>query len=99
MASPLVRTKLYVPRLRRSLVARVRLSERLDAGTEAKLVVVSAPAGFGKTTAVAAWLEQAPKQNSVAWVSLEESDRESSPFWTCLLYTSPSPRDGLLSRM
>lgn len=80
MASPLVRTKLYVPRLRRNLVARVRLSERLDAGADAKLVVVSAPAGFGKTTAVAAWLEKAPGQNLVAWLSLEESDRESSPF-------------------
>jgi LuxR family maltose regulon positive regulatory protein len=85
MASPLVRTKLYVPRLRRNLVARVRLSERLDAGADAKLVVVSAPAGFGKTTAVAAWLEKAPGQNLVAWLSLEESDRESSPFWTYVM--------------
>jgi len=103
MASPLVRTKLYVPRLRRSLVARVRLSERLNAGAEAKLVVVSAPAGFGKTTAVAAWLEQAPKQNSVAWVSLEESDRESSPFWTyvmtALQAAFPSVGDGALEAL
>ena len=61
MASPLVRTKLFIPRLRRGLVARPRVSERLDAAAEAKLVVISAPPGFGKTTAVAAWLERAPE--------------------------------------
>jgi hypothetical protein len=46
----LLETKLYVPRSRRALVLRSRLSERLDRGTASKLVLVSAPAGFGKTT-------------------------------------------------
>ncbi len=55
-ASPLLETKLYVPRPRRGLVPRPRLSERLDRGAESKLTLVSAPAGFGKTTLLAEWL-------------------------------------------
>ena len=56
MPSPLLETKLYIPRLRRGLVTRPRLSERLSRGCESKLTLVSAPAGFGKTTLVAEWL-------------------------------------------
>jgi len=53
MASPLLETKLFIPTRRRGLVARPRLSERLNRGTEAKLTLISAPAGFGKTTLLA----------------------------------------------
>jgi LuxR family transcriptional regulator, maltose regulon positive regulatory protein len=49
MASPLLETKLFIPTRRRGLVARPRLSERLNRGTEAKLTLISAPAGFGKS--------------------------------------------------
>ncbi len=83
MASPLVETKLYIPKPRRNLVARPRLSERLTRGAEAKLTLISAPAGFGKTTLLAEWMSQASAQNrSVAWLSLEESDRQTGSFWT-----------------
>jgi LuxR family transcriptional regulator, maltose regulon positive regulatory protein len=56
MASPLVETKLYPPKLRRSLVAHPRLSERLGRAAESRLTLISAPAGFGKTTLLAEWL-------------------------------------------
>ena len=56
---PLMATKLYVPKLRRGLVARPRLLERMGNGAEARLTLVSAPAGFGKTTVLAAWLHDA----------------------------------------
>ncbi|MDQ1463243.1 MAG: hypothetical protein QOC73_184, partial [Actinomycetota bacterium] len=86
MASPLVETKLYIPRLRRSLVARPRLSERLSRGSEAKLTLISAPAGFGKTTLLAEWLAAAaPGERSVAWLSLEESDSQPASFWTYVI--------------
>jgi LuxR family maltose regulon positive regulatory protein len=85
MASPLVRTKLFIPRLRRGVVPRSRLSERLDDGAETKLTLVSAPAGFGKTTPVAAWLHRAVGNRSAAWLSLEHSDREPTVFWTYLI--------------
>src|SRR4029077_8349344 len=54
--APLLETKLYVPRSRRGLVPRPRLGDRLDRGTASKLTLVSAPAGFGKTTLVTEWL-------------------------------------------
>ncbi|MGH2355992.1 MAG: hypothetical protein ACRDJN_30670, partial [Chloroflexota bacterium] len=57
-AGPLLETKLYAPRRRRGLVPRPGLSERLDRGAEAKLTLVSAPAGFGKTTLLAGWLAE-----------------------------------------
>src|SRR5664280_2851297 len=80
LANPLVETKLYLPRLRRSFVARPRLNGRLSRGSDARLTLISAPAGFGKTTLLTAWLAAAATENrSVAWLSLEES---------CLLYTS-----------
>ena len=60
MPIALLETKLYVPRSRRGLVLRPRLSERLDRGTASKLVLVSAPAGFGKTTLLTEWLAARP---------------------------------------
>ena len=52
----LLRTKLYIPPLRPEWVSRPRLLERLDAGLDRKLTLVSAPAGFGKTTLIGEWL-------------------------------------------
>ena len=54
--SPLLETKLYIPKRRAGLVSRPRLVERLHEGTERKLTLVSAPAGFGKTTLLGEWL-------------------------------------------
>jgi LuxR family maltose regulon positive regulatory protein len=85
MASPLVATKLYIPTPRRGLVARPRLSGRLRRGAESRLTLISAPAGFGKTTLLAEWLAAAPTERSVAWLSLEESDRQPTWYWTYLL--------------
>ena len=85
MASPLVETKLYAPKLRPSLVARPRLSERLRRGAESRLTLISAPAGFGKTTSLAEWLAATGRERSVAWLSLEESDRQPASYWTYLI--------------
>jgi LuxR family transcriptional regulator, maltose regulon positive regulatory protein len=85
MASPLVETKLYPPKLRRSLVARPRLSGRLSRGAESRLTLISAPAGFGKTTLLAEWLAATPTERPVAWLSLEESDSQPASYWTYLI--------------
>jgi LuxR family transcriptional regulator, maltose regulon positive regulatory protein len=82
MASPLVETKLYAPKPRRSLVARPRLSGRLRRGAESRLTLISAPAGFGKTTLLAEWLAATGPERSVAWLSLDESDRQPATYWT-----------------
>ena len=60
MPAPLLETKFFVPKSRRALVPRPRLSERLDRGTASKLTLVSAPAGFGKTTVLTEWLAAGP---------------------------------------
>jgi LuxR family maltose regulon positive regulatory protein len=85
MASLLVQTKFYAPKLRRSLVARPRLSGRLDDGAWPKLTLVAAPAGFGKTTLLAEWLAAAAGARSVAWLSLEETDSRPASYWTYLI--------------
>ncbi len=86
MAGPLLETKLHLPRWRRSLVARPRLSERLSRGAESALTLVSAPAGFGKTTLLAEWLAAAPADGrSVAWLSLDQRDNDPALFWTYLV--------------
>ena len=79
---PLLTTKLHVPRRRRGLVARARLSARLD--RNAALTLVSAPAGFGKTTLVAEWLAAADRR-ATAWLSLDARDNDPIVFWTYLV--------------
>src|SRR5215207_5126288 len=86
MAGPLLETKLHVPRRRHGLVPRPRLSERLSRGTESALTLVSAPAGFGKTTLLAEWLAAAPAdERSAAWLSLDQRDNDPALFWTYLI--------------
>jgi LuxR family maltose regulon positive regulatory protein len=76
----LLTTKLLAPPPRPNLVARARLRERLDAGVRAarRLTLVSAPAGFGKTTLVAQWL--AALERPVAWLSLDEAEDDRAHF-------------------
>ena len=82
MADPVVETKLLAPRLRRGVVPRPGLTELLHRASDSPVTLVSAPAGFGKTTLVGTWLRTAP---AVGWVSLDERDRETTSFWTYVL--------------
>jgi LuxR family maltose regulon positive regulatory protein len=83
MASPLIATKLHVPASRPRIVQRLRLHALLDRGLGSRLTLISAPAGFGKTTLLAEWFAQAPVEGrAVAWLSLDEADAEPALFWT-----------------
>jgi LuxR family maltose regulon positive regulatory protein len=77
---PLLQTKLYIPPTRTELVFRPRLIEQLNAGWDRKLTVISAPAGFGKTTLVTQWLNSAPCPST--WLSLDEGDNDATRFLT-----------------
>jgi LuxR family maltose regulon positive regulatory protein len=89
MVDALVRTKLVVPRVRNALVERSRLTDALAGAGDASLVLVSAPAGFGKTTLLAAALRDEDSSRaggrSVAWVSLDSRDRDAGRFWAYVL--------------
>src|ERR671912_306085 len=81
MDRQILKAKLYVPRGRLDAVLRPRLHERLDEGVGHDLTLVSAPAGFGKTTLLADWSRRS--ELPVAWVSLDERDDDPVRF---LLY-------------
>ncbi|MBJ7356093.1 LuxR C-terminal-related transcriptional regulator [Nocardioides sp.] len=81
-------TKLYVPRPRPGQVSRPRLRERLDRATRATLVLVSAPAGFGKTTLLTEWLAASSAdggRRTAAWLSLDAGDNDPAHFWTYVI--------------
>ena len=83
MPTALLATKLYIPPLRPNVVSRPRLLERLNEGLHRKLTLISAPAGFGKTTLLSAWFEGIDRQ--VAWLSLDEGDSDPVRFLTYLV--------------
>jgi LuxR family transcriptional regulator, maltose regulon positive regulatory protein len=89
----LLETKFYPPRLPRDLVPRPRLRDRLVRGTTSKLMLVSAPAGFGKSTLLAQWLDEwlyaepaaGTTERSAAWLSLDRDDNDPVSFWTYVI--------------
>jgi LuxR family transcriptional regulator, maltose regulon positive regulatory protein len=83
MPEPLLFTKLYIPPSRPKIVLRSRLIERLNEGLQCKLTLISAPAGFGKTTMVSEWIASCGRV--VAWVSLDEGDNDPTYFLTYLV--------------
>src|SRR5512136_975982 len=90
MLDPLLATKLYIPTVRPSRVSRPRLLQRLDEGLGqgARLMLISASAGFGKTTLLSEWVagcgRSEPKVR-VAWLSLDEGDKDPTRFLTYLV--------------
>ena len=75
----IIETKLNIPKMRTELVSRLRLHKRLDKGLNGKLTLVTAPAGYGKTTLLAEWATQI--ETPVAWISLDQQDRQGMRFW------------------
>jgi LuxR family maltose regulon positive regulatory protein len=73
-------TKLYIPPLRPKFVRRLHLIELLDKGQNGKLTLISAPAGFGKTTLISEWI--AANERPTAWLSLDEGDNDPIRFFT-----------------
>ena len=83
MTGPLLQTKLHLPRSRHGLVPRPRLIERLSRGSGSAVTLVSAPAGFGKTTLLTEWL--AADGRCAGWLSLDRRDNDPTTFWTYLV--------------
>lgn len=82
---PMLQIKLYIPPVRPELVSRSRLIERLNEGLRRTpgVTLISAPAGFGKTTLVSEWV--AGGERPAAWLSLDEGDNDLARFLTCVI--------------
>ena len=91
MSAPILLTKLFVPAVRPELVSRSHLIEQLNRSLSRKLSLISAPAGFGKTTLVTEWIQSPGDDASspffVSWLSLDEGDNDVVRFLTYLIST------------
>ena len=95
MPETLLQTKLFIPQLRPDIVPRPHLIQRLNQGLQLghKLFLISAPAGFGKTTLVREWVgnlskddrKESQTENRVSWLSLDENDSDPKRFLTYLV--------------
>ena len=86
MSGQLLTTKLYIPQARPNLISRPRLSKRLGEGMNRKLTLISAPAGFGKTTLLSGWcMIHLVDERPLAWIALDEDDNDSSRFLSYLV--------------
>ena len=83
MSAPFLATKLYIPPSRPKVVSRHRLIEWLNQSLQGKLTLISAPAGFGKTTLVSEWVAGCPQPT--AWLSLDEGDSDPARFLAYLV--------------
>ncbi len=106
MDSTLLRTKFYVPPMRSELVSRPRLIERLNAGLCGILTLISAPAGFGKTTLLSEWAAQVDRvkpQIRFSWLSLDDGDNDPVRFLAYLIaamqHADPSIGQGIVQAL
>ncbi|MFQ5857178.1 MAG: LuxR C-terminal-related transcriptional regulator [Anaerolineae bacterium] len=93
MATALLTTKLYIAPVRPEMVSRPRLIERLNAGLHRKLTLLSAPAGFGKTTLLSEWAAGCGRP--VAWVSLDKGDNDPARFWAYFIAALQTVHEGI----
>ena len=74
----LLHTKFFLPKARKNLVHRSRLTAILEEGVKGRLVLISAPAGYGKTSLLADWIHE--YQHPIAWLTLDENDNDPTRF-------------------
>ena len=83
MFSPILNTKLFIPPCRVENIPRSRLYDKLEGNAGLRVIMINAPAGFGKTTLVSDWLHQ--QNTAAAWISLDENDNDLQRFFTYLI--------------
>lgn len=91
----LLKTKLFTPPHLSSLVLRPRLTSRIKAGASRRLTLISAPAGFGKTTLIRAWSDEHEGNISLAWLSLDTDDNDPRRFLAYFLAAVDIAKSGL----
>jgi LuxR family maltose regulon positive regulatory protein len=91
----LLKTKLHIPPGRPDRVPRPRLVEQLDAGLGYKITLISAPAGFGKTTLLSEWVAERQPHTHIAWISLDKGDNDPLRFWCYVITALETIHDGV----
>lgn len=97
MPTSILATKLYIPPARSKIVPRHRLIEQLNKGLHRRLTLISAPAGFGKTTLVSEWIVGC--ERPAAWVSIDEGDGDPISFLTYLISAMQTINAGIGSEV
>ena len=92
-APPLAEAKLFPPRRRQDMLPRPRVLACFEGGDALRLILVSAPPGYGKTTAVREWC--AARGAALAWVTLDAGDNDPTRLWTYVATAINRVRDGL----
>jgi len=90
-----IESKINIPKVKDKLVKRIALFNKLNEAINYKLILVTAPAGFGKSTLISSWLNFNVKNKYfTAWISLDERDSDSLTFWKYILYAIDKIKGG-----
>ncbi len=89
----LLRTKLFVPRAHPDIVDRPWLDQRMEEGLQRNAIILSAPAGFGKTTLLSCWVKSTGRPT--AWFSIDEGDNDPTRFWSYFITSLQTLEPGL----
>lgn len=96
LRTPILAAKFYIPPLRADNVARTRLLRQLEEALRCSLILISAPAGYGKTTLLSEWIRREKVRGTVdfSWLSLDRTDDAPRRFWKYFIYALQSARPG-----
>ncbi|MTI83415.1 MAG: hypothetical protein FH756_05790 [Firmicutes bacterium] len=97
LAPILLKTKMHIPKTRQTVISRPRLMQELDQGFKNKLTVITAPAGYGKSTLAGEWANKG--DFPVAWVSLDYGDNDSLRFWNYVIASLEIVKPGISDRV
>ena len=94
MFTTLLQTKFYIPPPQPNSIQRPRLTQLINKSLDRKLILISAPAGFGKTTLLSEWILSS--QQRVSWISLEDADNDPTRFWNYFIGALQILQEGLV---
>jgi LuxR family maltose regulon positive regulatory protein len=94
MSIPLLQTKFNIPPPQPNLIHRPRLTQLINESLDRKLTLISAPAGFGKTTLLSEWI--LTSQRRASWISLEDADNDPARFWNYFIAALQMLQEGLI---